>query len=268
MFVTEKFIYLQLPKTGCTYIASILAENIQGEQIKKHNILTDYTKNKKILGSVRNPWSWYVSLWAYGCEKKGDIYRLLTEKKVTNIIKKIYKGRIRESFFEAIKPTKTWKKYYRDSNDAHCFQQWLKDIYNPKNRIYFPKDYYKYDLSEFAGYYTHRYALLHLKEYYKIKARKQISSYNDLVQYDQENYLLDYAIRTESLEKDLIAALKLCGYESTEIEKRILDSRSPNKNKSEHREVGYYYNEETIQLVAEKEQLIIERYGYEPPQLQ
>jgi hypothetical protein len=265
MFISEKLIYLQLPKTGCTHIASILAENIEGIQIKKHNILTDYQTKKKIIGSIRNPWSWYVSLWAYGCEGKGDIYKMLIEKNLSLIIKKLYKRKIGEAFYQLTKPTPTWVEAYRDPNDPLCFQKWLKNVYEPKNRIYFPKKYYEYNLSKFAGYYTHRYALLHLKNYYKKEARKQISNYDDLFNYYQDNYFLDYIIRTESLETDLIKILKLCGYESLEIEKRILETQGTKTNPSKHKETGFYYNEETIQMVAEKERLIIDEYGYEPP---
>jgi len=267
VFIGEKLIYLQLPKTGCTHIAALLAETIEGEQIKKHNILTEYEKGKKIIGSVRNPWSWYVSLWAYGCEGKGDIYPMLAKKSVYRVVRKLYRQGIAEAFYEAVKPTGTWREAYSDSNDPTCFQKWLKKMYAPRTRFSLPKDYHEYNLSEFAGYYTHRYALLHLRNYYKKDVRKMISSYNDLFEYDRENSILDHVIRTESIEEDLVNVLRLCGYDSPEIERRIVGSRGSKTNKSQHMGTGFYYNEETIQLVAERERLIVEKYGYEPPEI-
>ena len=47
VFIAEKLIYLQLQKTGCTQIASVLAENITGEQIGKHNFLREHISDKK-----------------------------------------------------------------------------------------------------------------------------------------------------------------------------------------------------------------------------
>ena len=262
-----RLIYLQLQKTGCTQIASVLAENISGEQVGKHNFLREYVTDKKIIGSVRNPWTWYISLWAYGCEGKGTFYHLVTKKKLIELARKMYHREIKESIYEVIKPTRDWVESYADSDDPECFKKWLRNMYNPSKKMDLGEEYHKYDLSSFAGFYTHRYCRLHLRDYYKGKTRKMVSSYEDLIEYDEKNNLLDYCIRMESLEEDLINALKLSGYTSLELQDRIIKSREKRRNTSRHKEAGYYYDKETIQLVAEKERFIIEKYGYVAPKI-
>ena len=71
MFITDKLIYIQMNKTACTHIASLLSKHIGGKQIGKHNWLEHYDTEKFICGSIRNPWEWYISLWAFGCKGEG-----------------------------------------------------------------------------------------------------------------------------------------------------------------------------------------------------
>ena len=80
MFVNERLIYLQLQKTGCTHVAMLLDKLIGGEQVGKHNRLPARleSEGRLIVGSVRNPWDWYVSLWAFGCEQCGGLADRLT----------------------------------------------------------------------------------------------------------------------------------------------------------------------------------------------
>ena len=83
MFVSEKIVFIQLQKTGCTHIAKLLSNLLEGRHIGKHNRATPelFTNQRSFLGSIRDPWEWYVSLWAYGCDKKGRIYQRVTKRK-------------------------------------------------------------------------------------------------------------------------------------------------------------------------------------------
>jgi hypothetical protein len=80
MIVNEKLIYLMMQKTGCSHIAKLILQTVGGERIGTHNKLTDYNTGKYIIGSIRNPWDWYVSLWAYGCRGKGRVRRFFEDR--------------------------------------------------------------------------------------------------------------------------------------------------------------------------------------------
>ena len=80
MFISNKLVYLELHKTGCSHIRRILSIALDGELAGKHNKATKdlFTERRVFVGSVRNPWAWYVSLWGYGCDGNGVLHQRLT----------------------------------------------------------------------------------------------------------------------------------------------------------------------------------------------
>lgn len=83
MLVSDHLVYLELPKTACSHIRDLLKLLVGGDIVGKHNRLPGHLmqQNKMIVGSIRNPWDWYVSMWAYGCDRKGLLYKRLTSRK-------------------------------------------------------------------------------------------------------------------------------------------------------------------------------------------
>ena len=76
MIETENIIYLQMQKTASTFIENELSKNFKVVKHKKHTTLpATLIKNKKIISSIRNPFSWYLSLWNY----RGGIYKRTTQ---------------------------------------------------------------------------------------------------------------------------------------------------------------------------------------------
>ena len=85
MFITKDLCYLEMYKTGSQHIVKLLEKSVpEGKRIGNHNRPNDevYKSNIYFLGSIRNPWDWYVSLWNFGCEKRGSLYNRLTSKKI------------------------------------------------------------------------------------------------------------------------------------------------------------------------------------------
>src|SRR5690242_11138314 len=74
MWQADNLVFLQLQKCASTRIAEILTDNVGGHVVGKHEPFRGDPAGKRFLGSVRNPWSWYVSLWAFGCSGKGRVY--------------------------------------------------------------------------------------------------------------------------------------------------------------------------------------------------
>ena len=76
MFVGKKLVYLQMQKTGSTHVTKVLKENLKGKTRERHEQLEDYEayKDRPVISSIRNPWDWYVSMWAYGHTKENPLY--------------------------------------------------------------------------------------------------------------------------------------------------------------------------------------------------
>jgi hypothetical protein len=62
MFVADGLVYLELQKTGGSHICRLLEQYANGRPEGKHNRLTAEYSTHYVIGSIRNPWDWYVSL--------------------------------------------------------------------------------------------------------------------------------------------------------------------------------------------------------------
>ena len=114
MLKSNDWLYLDLQKTGCTFLRKKLpqisgSENIKG---KKHVIpsISDY-KLPKIL-TIRNPSTYYFSLWSYGLDGRGGLWK--KAKKNLNPVE--------------------LNEIYGDKNKK-CFQKFLRLVLKPKDYL-------------------------------------------------------------------------------------------------------------------------------------
>ncbi len=270
MFETDRIIFLQLQKSACTHIAQLLDKTVGGRQVKpKHSWLTDYSSEKMIMGSIRNPWDWYVSLWAYGSNDKGGLYDRLTKKSTGLGLRRIGKGAISHGMHELRKPVGEWSSVYGDSMDASKFRKWLRMVMDPRHHRDLGERYHESATSGFAGFMTYRYCKLFLKDFFDDDVFTGIHSLQKLQEYDEEHCLIDLLVRVESLEEDLIEAMEKSGHELTDEMKSTIREGSRKKvNRSERHSVSHYYDSDTIDLVRRAEEFIIHKYGYEPPSVE
>ncbi len=248
MFVSDRLVFLELHKTGCTRIRSILATLLDGELIGNHNradpALLDGTR--AFLGSVRDPWVWYTSLWAYGCDGKGGLYHALTSRS---------------------RNAEAWKETYRNSNDAEAFRTWLRMMHDRRHFSDIGEGYSDSPVGLAAGFMTYRYLLLFCTTRGQQEVLNRLCSLFQLRLYEAQNCFIDHFIRNENLEEDLFHALEKCGEEIPD-EKKLKVLGSPRLNTSSKRHgPEFYYDIETTRIVAEREQLIIEKFDYRAPEV-
>ena len=84
MFLSDKFVYVDLNKTGtCSVMNWLNALNVPKKYAKHHLKPSEYIINSDRIkvATIRDPWSFYLSLWSYGCKKKSKSgpYNSLTE---------------------------------------------------------------------------------------------------------------------------------------------------------------------------------------------
>lgn len=265
MFITENFIYLQLQKTGCTQIAAIMRNLTNGYRHGKHNWLDEPPPNKYIIGSIRNPWDWYVSLWAFGCGGRGAVRTRLT-RRFREKLKAFLKLEPKTILLEIVKPVNMWEHLYTDSNHPALFRQWLKTLFTSRAIPYLGEGYESSSLNRYAGFLTYRYCYMFVQDFLAQDNAKGFSNWDELRSFDSSHNLLDYVIHTENLENEVLSILENIGYEITERERKaVFEMRRHKRNKSRHRETRFYYDDETIELISKREKMIIEKYDYEPP---
>ncbi len=271
MFVSDRMVFLELHKTGCTHIRNILHQEIGGELIGKHNQATHdlFTRERKFIGSIRNPWDWYVSLWAYGCDKKGAIFnRATSESELRKIKGRSSFSRIwRKWFSQEIDEPRKWRDVYNDSANYNAFRDWLKLIHNYHNREILDEGYEYAKLSKFAGFLTFRYLKIFCCRIGENAKLQEVSSLEEMLAFEKSNCFVDYFIRNEHLESDLFIALEAsgCGLADERKHELALIPRTNTSSRSQF--LSKYYDADSLALVANREQLLIKKFNYQPPDI-
>jgi len=271
MVITDTFIYLELQKTGCSHTKQILA-NVFGSKcqiVEKHftydkvspEILGDF-ENKLKVGNIRNPWDWYVSLWAFGCQRKGGLYsRLTNQQERKNVFTKIGLEKIIEKNLK-IDFSKTspelWTQLYSDVNNHQNFNTWLSLLLSGKKQDT-GKEFKANKISKFSGFLTYRY----LKLYTYRNTFDNIRSLKDLKIYDSNENFMNVIIRNETLHEDLYENAKTLNFTPEKLT-AVLEGYKEKTNRSKRNEdYRIYYTDESVNLVEEYENLIVEKYNYQ-----
>lgn len=256
MFISDDLIYLALHKTGCSHILKLLTtvDGLNGKIIGKHNTIYDVSNNdlgdlsKKIKsGNIRNPWDWYVSLWAFGSMKKGGLYEQTVKKQW---YKKINHPRT----FLAKK--KEWHKVYSNPEDMQLFRQWLKMLLKTRRT-----DIVRFGGSNVPtglGYMTFRYLDLYSYDFNKIV--NQLNSFEKLTDFDNSRNFIDHFIYSNNLENNFLELMQKLNVNTSHAKNVMNIPKTNTSNRKHYRE---YYDQETIDLVAEQDKLIITKHKFE-----
>lgn len=274
MFQSKQLIYIQMQKTGCTHIASLLSELLDGEMIGKHNAANaDQIKsNRLFLSSIRNPWDWYLSLWTYGVSGGGGVRYRATQKKEIQIIlslKSLIKHPVTEFrtlASELQRDREMWLSLYESGDNVALFRRWLKLIHQPKHSYLLGEGYGETTITQLCGYMTYRYLNLCCENTKILKKRGLINNFAELEKFDQSNCYIDFFIHQESLEDDLCTALEQLRPLSAAEKDHIYKAKKINTSKRSL-SISDYYDQESIDLVRSRDQLLIEKFNYLPPQL-
>ena len=266
MFLSEKLVFVELHKTGCTHITRLLEHTVAGQVIGKHNAPSrDLIQSSRIfVGSIRNPWEWYVSLWAYGCDHRGGVYHAVTKPDtVLNLCRHWLVDPIYSAFLllnHISRRPELWQECYADVDDPKAFRRWLYMIHDSKHWHDFGQAYGKYPMSHIAGMLTYRYLKLFCK-----KDFRHIKTLEELQVFEKDYGYINYFIRNENLEQDFLTALDLAGIALPEDKKNLVNSIDKTNTSSKKHSAAYYYDADTINLVGNREKLIIDKFGYRAP---
>ncbi|WP_424683481.1 hypothetical protein [Frateuria sp. YIM B11624] len=271
MFVSDRIVFLELQKTGCTHIRNLLREIVGGQFFMRHNQAGAnlFTGDRFFLGSVRDPWDWHVSLWAYCCDGKGDLFSNLS----TTGIRLKDLGWKKDPYSVLLgvltsRPNwhaKQWKRTFRDINDPGAFREWLHMLHDPAYWGDIGEGYWRCPLNRFAGLLTYRYLRLFTSRKNHMGGLRAISSPEQLAEHDRQHCFVRYFIRNENLEADLLEALKLADVPVPQRFVTELTARPKTNTSSKKRGARYYYDAETEKLVGDRDRFIIEKFGYLAP---
>lgn len=289
MLICDKLIFIELQKTGSTHIKQLLRELVGGKNDGKHNTPDErlLKSGKPFIGSVRNPWLWYLSLWSYGCQQKGELYQRLTnEKRWKRLRSKAESRRAREATEgvdhddgdddddttdDAVAdkrklpadwgPERAKNFWYADPDNPEAFRQWMHAILGRRAlRHMLMAGYGKSPIGKAGGLMTYRYFNLFVEG--ADEAGPLTNNLLSLKTLDNEKCIVSHFIRNETLATDFIETVQACGVQLTDEQReKILSARKVNTSTRPHGP-DYYYDEATLRLVARRERFIIDKFGY------
>ena len=269
MFISDRLCFLELGKTGCSYIREVLSENIpQGNLTHIHDTIDSelLNSNQFFLGSIRNPFDWYVSLWAFGClyKKKDPLYSNLTSRRINpfrlSSINKNYLKKIKFISNQLIKNIGINKKLYSDPLNVDNFREWIKMILKKKNKNQLGEHYAISNTNKFIGYMTFHYLLRFIKpnKLYML-FNNEISNYEDLKNFDKNFNFIMSMLKFENIDQDL---LNIFNKLNIPINKTVILQKKAVNKSVRLKNTMDYYNDETIKIVRQNDSLIFEKYRY------
>lgn len=267
MFVSDRFVFLELQKTGTTHIRGLLKEIVGGSLVGKHNQVTPelLDGSRVVLGSIRNPWDWYVSLWAFGCGRLGDLYAVATRRRKlrghgwrSDPVAAL--GHLAEEFR---RDPEEWRRVYADPDDPDAFRRWLFLVLD--RLPYQAYDYGAASIGRHVGLMSYRYLHLYCTPAGGGEALATLHGYDAIAAFERTHNLVDHFIRNETLEDTFIEALEQSGWHLTDAQLQRIRGRQRLNTSSRRRDTTYFYDAGAAALVQERERLLVDRFGYAGP---
>jgi len=260
MLVSKKLVFLELQKTGSTHIKQLLKKTVGGKNDGKHNQATAELRasGRTFIGSIRDPWSWYLSLFTYGCQHKGGVYIRTTNAKHWG---KLSEAERATPGFEHYNAEYCREQLYKDPESATAFRSWLKLVLatGPQRKIV-EDGFFASRISALSGLMTYRYFLLFVDTGTELP--EDVKTLKALEAYESAHRFVTHIIRNESLAEDLIAAVEASGATLGDAD-RALIREAPKTNASARKHPrSHYYDDESVKLVAKREKFIIDKFGY------
>jgi hypothetical protein len=269
IYITDRIAYLRLQKTGSSHVLKALKMTCPGQEGEMHGRLPEpiLHSDRIVAGSVRNPWDWYVSVWAYGCDGEGVVYNRLTgsRKLLGHGYRKSLLTGVSNFLHELRRSRRLWRETYTDSSSPVLFRRWLTALLDPERSRDIGENYGRSTLCRFAGLYTFRYCWL----FHRIVEHLYDGSINnqkDLSRIDKKQNIIQHMLRTEKLTDGILELLERAGINvDRETRKKIMEMNRTNPS-SRLKDTAFYYDQRTADLVRERDALIVEKYDYRSPE--
>jgi hypothetical protein len=172
----QTFTYLDLQKTGSTFISKLLKEFSTEKEVwfRKHSpVGPRYDPGKFYFISVRAPLAQYLSLYSYGCGGNGGLFH-----------------RMRRAGFG-----------YLYTSSLEGFREWLRFVLQPENGHYLERQYGRdKDTRELVGYQSYRYLKLAISNRRLLGTCKTQDDLRDIY---RQHGIAKFAIRHEHFNADL-----------------------------------------------------------------
>lgn len=238
-----KLVYLDLQKTGSTFVSRFLNETCvraARKEIKHGRIyFLDYKRRAFYFITVRHPVSQYSSLFRYGLDGRGGLYERLTRVGKADLYK----------------------------NDAESFNRWLRFILDFQNAALLGEGYDNVPTNYDLGFLSFRYLMLSM-----VRPEKTLLQKPDTValeQYVKQRSIVNHVIQNERLNEgllDLATNIKPEYFDQTKVREFFKNPHRVNVSRTEDNAVNDIEND-VYALIMKKERILMDCYRRLEPTL-
>jgi len=256
-----KLLYAHMSKTGGTQIHQVLRLSVLPDKRAFHAEpygLNDAHRAAFVIGSIRNPCEYYVSLWAFQSTSVGLKVGMMADMK----------RREPESWERLV--GKNEGKSFGTEDDIKRFRAWLRYVSKTNYGYYSARFYRKYVEKIAIGassidMKSNAYLARNLSE---AEVEDQLSQLRDA----NVTGLASCWVKTENLADDLLTCLERFerahgpGAVHREGAEKVLSSSEKSGkrvNKSPHKPCKRYYDPESAALVKSMDKHLFEKFGYQ-----
>ena len=228
MIVTDKFVFVHLPRSGGTFVTEVIRKFFPSAHEIGHHLSLEFLPREychlPVLGTVRNPWEFYVSLYHYVWPK--DASSVLVSWMSDN-------GKL--GFKES---TRNLLNLGINDERLDVLIEMLPERldYSKRNVPSVTKGAMRRFRGTGVGYYTLRF-------------NQMFGNADDV-----------FFCRLETLRRDMVAFFEGIGVATGELRDYVL--RSDKVNAADHLHYSTYYTPELSELVSVRDRQLIERFGY------
>lgn len=237
MIVTQQFVYIHTSRTGGTFLNKLIMEHVPGARmIQYHGHLADLPEDYThlpVIGFVRNPWDWYVSMYCDYRRKQQYVYQILSDRGVLGFRETVARFlNLGDNSIGSKRLLDQLGKAAPTSINAQAPGRRGVPGLRSEHFANFPEN---------QGYYSWLFRLMF-----------------------KTGHNADIRIgRFEKLREEALRLFEECGTPITnEIDRYLQRARALNPSPRPSSFTGGY-PPELEQLVAEKDKFVIDRYGYE-----
>ena len=95
MIITRYFVYIHTSRTAGTFLNKLILEHVPGaHMIQYHGHLKDLPEefsDLPVIGFVRNPWDWYVSMFCDYRRKQQYVYQIVSDRDTVGFKETIFR---------------------------------------------------------------------------------------------------------------------------------------------------------------------------------
>ena len=274
MFVCPEFVFIEVPKTGSTYIDRLLIQTTDGRKIGKHNYPDPLLlhSGRDFIASIRDPFDWYISLHAYGA-KVSD--RSGPYRKVRNIRPFTFKGYGFDKNFRfalgayanylqrALRTDRpAFMATYAGAHDPALFRRWLTMLYHQDFSYLYNAIFAHSPLSQYAGFYTFRFLWLTCRNREQLLSPSCPGDHDALAMWEHENSYVDRFIRLERMSNDLLSLFDHYGYALTDEQSERIHNNHRHNASERKRDIVAYFDDAAATCIAARDRLLFEKFGY------